>query len=154
MVILEVILIAWFVWIYMHLLLMGLSHPTVCCYTGFRIVIPKHVVLMLTEKEHDAVYAHERGHQVHGHIWKNFLRFCFFIGTSYTTQKLQEIEADDYAVEHVGAEYLARALRKIGPVSEFDLFRIERLERSCGMQATSAPRIGVLHNGESHALQT
>lgn len=117
----------WLTWCLINLLSMALVIPQVPAYTGFRIVMPAHLAVVLTLDEYRAVYAHELGHKHYRHAWRNFARVCIFWFPSKARLAAQEQQADDFAVELGYAIPLARALRKLSR-SPTDWERAKRLE--------------------------
>lgn len=151
--ILEAIAAAWIAWALFNAALIALTERR-ALRSGYdvyvvgiwrpRICVSEQVKARLTEREYDAVVAHELGHIVHGHIWKNFLLAVAL--PCYRSKKLvvqQELQADAFAVQRGYAIELARALRKLS-AHPFDMARADRLLRSVGvMPTTQAPGIGV-----------
>lgn len=136
-----IIIGAWVVWVIANLALMILVRPDMAHFNGFRIHMPEWYLDRLTEEEYMAIYYHERGHQMHGHIWENFTRVCLFMRTSRTRRIQQELEADDYAAKLIRPEALASALRKLS-LSPGDNVRARRLEMK-GWQMANDLRTGM-----------
>jgi Zn-dependent protease with chaperone function len=122
------------------------KHP---CHTGFRIVMPDHLRIQLTDAEYMAVYAHECGHRYHRHQWKNYFRTIFFNRPSRMLLQQQELEADEWASHIVWPTDLARALMKLGAADDFDLYRVNLLRKAGGMPATQTCGMHESHNGEA-----
>lgn len=89
--------------------------------------MPRSLHEVLTVEEYCAVFAHERGHQILHHIWKNYARACLFIFISEKARLAQELEADDYAASAGHAKTLASAIRKLSG-AQIDRNRAARLE--------------------------
>lgn len=122
------------------------NHP---CYTGFRIVMPDHLQIQLTQEEYIAVYAHERGHRACRHVWWNYLRAILLIGTPRHVRERQEMEADAWASKIVDPIYLASAIMKLGAVADFDLHRVNVLRKASEMLATQTSGLGAQQTGEA-----
>lgn len=120
----------WLLWIAAHLAVMYFIKPDYACYTGFRIIIPVRYSWLLTKDEEYAIWLHERGHQEHGHIWRNFRLVCVFRKAPEWLRQQQEIEADDFVIERGRHLILVSALKKLGAHHSFDLYRIKRLEEA------------------------
>lgn len=124
-----ILFLMWAAWIVSHVVLMLLVHPkTLPYYSGFAIHMPEHLFDVLTFEEWMGVYYHEKGHQHHGHVWKNLLRVCFFSPASRSERVRQELEADEYSLKAGYGPGLASALRKLAPESMIDSQRATRLE--------------------------
>lgn len=128
----ELALWAWLWWAGGNLALMLLA-PTVVGVragvwtNGLKIFVTDSMRLHLTPEQLEAVIAHERGHIVKLHAWRNWLRRCLFLRHSRERLERQELEADDYAAAHADPLALAAALRILS-VHSFDLYRAARLE--------------------------
>ena len=117
----------WLSWCAFNLLLMAIARPRVPAYTGFRIVMPEYLKQQLTIDEYCAILAHEQGHKHHLHAWCNYARVCVFWFPSKTHLMVQELQADDYAVQQGYGIMLASALRKLSS-APIDWVRAKRLE--------------------------
>lgn len=109
-------------------------------YNGFFIVISPDLPALLTERELAAVIEHEKGHRRCLHIWYNVFRMLTFAPITVEELQDQELEADDLVEDY---EALARALRKIGCATSFDVFRTERLERRARLAGRGQPNTRV-----------
>jgi len=126
-IIVDVIIGLWVLWVVAHLFAMLVVTPDSPSITGNRIWIPPELKFKLTETEIAAVYLHECGHRNRGHIWKNFLQVCFFMRPSAEVRRQQEFEADDFAASRGYGKPLASALRKLS-IDPFDQQRADRLD--------------------------
>lgn len=123
--------IAWALglWVGLHVvaLLLAPLFVTTASTNGLFVVIPRDVRDALTEREVEAVRAHEQGHIARLHAWRNLARSCLLMRRSLATARRQELEADDYAAARGHARLLASALRKLS-AHPFDIERAERLD--------------------------
>lgn len=94
-------------------------------YNGFKIIFPASLRERLTLSESMAVYHHEDGHRIYGHVWMNLLRLLLLFPVSAQERLDQELEADDQVGNKLA---LASAIRKLSTAPQ-DLYRAERLER-------------------------
>lgn len=127
----EALLILWAAWAGAHLILFALGALLVRPentphYNGFTIIVPARVRRMLPADEFNAVMEHERGHARMFHVWYNLARVCFLVPVSVEELQAQELAADDCAQDPAA---LARAMRRMGAYTPFDVYRVERLER-------------------------
>jgi hypothetical protein len=127
MTILTVVLVLYSIWVLGHLLMMIFIRPDIPHFNGFSVYLPEWIEEYLTEEEYRAFWFHEKGHQLHWHVWENFLLICRFKRQTGERRWEQETEADDHAFNMGYGIPLAHGLRKLG-YHPFDNARARRLE--------------------------
>jgi Zn-dependent protease with chaperone function len=131
----SLILVCWFGWIVANVSLaqfggrMTKPSQQAAYTTGLfppKIFIAEELASKLTERQQQALIAHELGHVARGHVWINLLKVCVFWFPSKETRRQQEFQADDFAFSRGYGLDLAEALAKLSK-HPFDVERVRRL---------------------------